>query len=260
MIGVVASLRAVEDSESPNQFTIEELAAETGMSVRNIRAHQARGLLAPPEVRARVGYYGPEHVAQLRLIRELQEDGFNLGGIKRLLEDSQGTAERLLHLRRSLVAPSEELAETVSAAELGRRFHVDPAEGERVLAKARKLGVLVPVGEDKYEVPSPSLLALADEAVQRGISLRSALALLEEIERHCDSVSRSFVRLFLREIWKPFQQADMPAERWPEMEEAVEHLRPIASEALMAIFHQRLGTQIEGAFSEITRRLSERGP
>ena len=29
------------------------------MSVRNIRNHYSRGLLAPPEVRARVGYYNP---------------------------------------------------------------------------------------------------------------------------------------------------------------------------------------------------------
>jgi hypothetical protein len=82
---------------------------------------------------------------------------------------------------------------------------------------------------------------------------------LEEIERHTDSVSRSFVELFLTEVWKPFQQADMPPERWPEIEEAVERLRPIASEALLTIFQQRLSTQVEGAFREITRRLSERG-
>src|SRR5205823_1789175 len=82
----------VEAPESPNQLTIEQLAAQSGMSVRNIRAHQARGLLDPPEVRARVGYYGPEHLEQLRLIRDLQEDGFNLGAIKRLLDDTQGTA------------------------------------------------------------------------------------------------------------------------------------------------------------------------
>src|SRR6516162_10006480 len=96
---------ATSDGESPNQLTIEQLAAESGMSVRNIRAHQARGLLAPPEVRMRVGYYGPEHLAQLRLIRDLQHDGFNLGGIKRLLEDTHGTAERLLHFKAALSAP-----------------------------------------------------------------------------------------------------------------------------------------------------------
>ena len=95
---------ASTQSESPNQLTIEQLAAQSGMSVRNIRAHQARGLLDPPEVRARVGYYGPEHLAQLRLVRELQDDGFNLGGIKRLLDDTQGTAERLRRFGEALSA------------------------------------------------------------------------------------------------------------------------------------------------------------
>jgi hypothetical protein len=49
----------------------------------------------------------------------------------------------------------------------------------------------------------------------------------------------------------------MPAERWPDIEDAVERLRPAASKALMVIFHERLSTQIDGAFVEITRRLSE---
>ena len=37
------------------EMTIDELARATGMTVRNIRAHQSRGLLPPPEVRARTG-------------------------------------------------------------------------------------------------------------------------------------------------------------------------------------------------------------
>jgi hypothetical protein len=144
----------------------------------------------------------------------------------------------------------------LTLSELGQRFRVSAEEAPDVLAQAQKLGVLVPVGGDQFEVPSPSLLAVAEEVVGRGISLRSALAILAEIERHCDSVSRSFVELFLQEVWKPFQQADMPPERWPEIAEAVERLRPIASEALMAIFRQRLGTQIERAFKEIARRMA----
>jgi DNA-binding transcriptional MerR regulator len=254
----VASVRKIEDARSEGRLTIEQLAAETGMSVRNIRSHQARGLLAPPEVRMRVGYYGPEHVAALRLIRELQDEGFNLGGIKRLLEDTHGTAERLLRVREALNESSKGMpAETLTAVELGRRFKLDPVEGREILAKALKLGVLIPLGGDKYEAPNPSLLAVGDEAVRSGIPLRAALSVVEEIQRHCDSVSRTFVKLFLREVWKPFAQADMPAERWPEIEDAVEGLRPAASEALMTIFQQSLSTEIEGAFSEITRRLSQ---
>src|ERR1700712_2680900 len=73
---------------SSGDLTVEQLAAEVGMSVRNIRNHHTRGLLPPPEVRARVGYYNAEHVARLRLILDLQADGFNLASIERLLSGS----------------------------------------------------------------------------------------------------------------------------------------------------------------------------
>jgi DNA-binding transcriptional MerR regulator len=262
----VASVRRLDDAREAgrstegaeaNQLTIEQLAAETGMSVRNIRSHQARGLLPPPDVRMRVGYYGPEHVSQLRLISSLQEEGFNLNGIKRLLDDRHGTAERLVRVRQSLsTPPKDRQAEILTAVELGRRFRLEPAEGRELLARTIKLGILIPLGGDKYEAPNPSLLAVGDEAIKSGIPLRSALGVIEEIQRHCDSVSRSFVKLFLREVWKPFASADMPVEQWPKIEDAVDRLRPAAAEALLTIFQEQLSTQIEGAFSEITHRLS----
>ena len=94
-----------------------------------------------------------------------------------------------------------------------------PSLTARASTSAVKLGVLVPAGGGRYEVPSPSLLEVGDEVVERGISLDSALSVLKDIERHSDFVcARSFVHLFLAEIWKPFAQADMPAERWPEVE------------------------------------------
>src|SRR3712207_1983410 len=83
-------LKAVPD-EGEERLTIEQLAQRTGMTVRNIRNHQSRGLLPPPDVVARTGYYGPGHVERLHLIREMQAEGFNLNAIKRLLaggEDS----------------------------------------------------------------------------------------------------------------------------------------------------------------------------
>jgi DNA-binding transcriptional MerR regulator len=254
----VSSARQLAQTDSPNQLTIEQLAAQSGMSVRNIRAHQARGLLAPPEVRARVGYYGPEHLEQLRLIRDLQADGFNLNGIKRLLDDTRGTAERLRHFGRALAAAAPEVGEVLTLEELGRRFRVSALQAPEVLAEAERLGVLVPIGDGRFRAPSPSLLAIAEEVVGRGISLRSALSVLEDVDRHCDSVSRTLVELFVQEIWKPFAQADMPAEQWPEIERAVERLGPVASEALMAIFQRRLRAQLEDAFTEITRRMAER--
>ncbi|HLI61018.1 MAG TPA: MerR family transcriptional regulator [Solirubrobacteraceae bacterium] len=242
------------------ELTIEQLAAVSGMSVRNIRAHQARGLLDPPEVRMRVGYYGEAHVAQLKLIRDLQADGFNLAGIKRLLEDGRGTAERLARVRAVLSSSSRaEAPETLTRAELGRRFHVAGDRAPEVLARAERLGILVAAGPDRFLVPSPTLLAVAEQVVARGISLDGALAVFEQIERHCDAVSAAFVRLFMEQVWRPFEEAGMPEERWTEMDESVRALRPLAAEALQAILGQRMSAQIDAAFGELTRRLGNGG-
>ena len=240
-------------SDSPNQLTIEQLAAQSGMTVRNIRSHQARGLLEPPEVRVRVGYYGPQHLAQLRLIRDLQSQGFNLGGIKRLLHDTEGTAERLLHFKEALTRLGHEPAERLTIGELGRRFRISASRAPEVLARAEALGLLVPAGEGTYEVPSPSLLAVAEEVVSRGIPLESAFEVFEKLEEHCDAVAHAFVALFIDTVWRPFEAAGMPDERWPELDEALQRLLPLASDALMAIFTQRMRTQVEAASDEVAR-------
>ena len=85
------------------ELTIDELARDTGMTVRNIRAHQSRGLLPPPDVRARTGYYGPEHATRLRLIQDLQAEGFNLKAIERLISASNGAGEEVLAFGREVL-------------------------------------------------------------------------------------------------------------------------------------------------------------
>lgn len=226
------------------------------MSVRNIRNHHTRGLLPPPEVRARVGYYNAEHVARLRLIQDLQADGFNLAAIERLLSGSDGLAERLLGLRHAVTAPYEpEDAEIVTAEELGERFgEVSGKDAELV----RKLGLLVPLGDGRFEVPSPALMRDAEQVVALGIPLHAALALVERVSRDCESVARAFTKLFLRELWEPFEKAGRPDERWEELIEAVGSLRPLAAEALLALFKQRMSTELETAFGKVIEHQAKR--
>jgi DNA-binding transcriptional MerR regulator len=239
----------------PADLTIEQLAAQTGMTVRNIRAHQARGLLDPPDVRLRVGYYGPGHVARLQLIQELQDDGFNLAGIKRLLADDQATAQRLARFRQALNEAAEP-SQTLSVEELGRRFRVSAEQAPTVLARAETLGVLVARGDGRYDVPSPSLLAVAEQVVARGVSLNEALTVFKEVELHCDAVSGAFVSLFMREVWEPFEAAGMPTNRWAEIDDTVAHLRPMATDALVAIFGQRMSARIDVAFGQRMQQLA----
>jgi DNA-binding transcriptional MerR regulator len=55
------------------------------MSARNIRAYQARQLLAPPTRIGRNAYYSEEHVRRLQEIQVLQRQGYNLASIAKIL-------------------------------------------------------------------------------------------------------------------------------------------------------------------------------
>jgi DNA-binding transcriptional MerR regulator len=244
------------DAAPANDLTIEQLAAEVGMSVRNIRNHHSRGLLPPPEVRARVGYYNAEHVARLRLILDLQADGFNLTAIERLLSGSDGLARRLLGLRQAVTTPFEpETPEIITADELSKRFgQPDAKDTER----ARKLKLLVPLGEGRFEAPSPALLDAAEQVMSLGISLHAALSLVERVSRNCESISRAFAQLYLKELWEPFEKAGQPDERWQELIDAVDSLRPLASEALLALFKQKMATELEETFGRMIEQQAKR--
>lgn len=233
-------------------LTVEQLAYETGMSVRNIRNHQSRGLLPPPEVRARVGYYGPEHVARLRLIQEMQAEGFKLSAISRLIGEHGADADRFVGLRQAVTAPfATEQPEVYARAELIEKFGT---EDDRLLEKAQKLGLLVDLGEERYEAPSPALVRAAEEVLGMGIELPAALAVIEKLNRNAHSSARTFVDLFVDELWKPFDDAGRPEDRWEEIIDAIGRLRPLAVEALNATFRLILTAEIEKAFGEVLER------
>jgi DNA-binding transcriptional MerR regulator len=254
-----SQLHAVEDEAGGagrRRLTVEQLAGETGMSVRNIRNHQSRGLLPPPEVRARIGYYGDDHVVRLRLIQEMQAQGFKLSAIKRLVGEGR-SVEQIVGLKRAVTAPFEtESPEVLSLADLTERFGT---AGEKEIAKAQKLGLLVPVGEGLFEAPSPALLRAAEEVLARGVPLSSALAVIEKVKRSAESSSKAFVQLFLDEVWKPFNEAGQPPDRWPEVTETIERLRPLASEAVLATFKQTMEAEVEKAFGKVLEEQAKRG-
>jgi DNA-binding transcriptional MerR regulator len=241
-------------AEATAEMTIDALARESGMTVRNIRAHQSRGLLPPPQVRARTGYYGPEHVARLRLVQELQGNGYNLAAIKDLVTRSEGSAEDVLGFARALLAPFEDEApEIIEAAELAESYGRDG--DPRLLARAEKLGLVVPLGGGRYEVPSPTLLRAGEAVVALGVPLDKALDMIEHVSRHAESVSNTFVKLFLDRVWKPFDRAGQPDAEWPAVHEALERLRPLATDTLVAVFQQRMTQAVEKAFGrELARR------
>lgn len=240
-------------STAPYDMTIEQLASQTGQSVRNIRAHQSRGLLPPPDVRGRTGYYGPVHVERLRLIRDLQADGFNLTAIGHLLENDR-FGEEAVSLRQMLLQGFEtETSEILDAEEVFDRFGGN-ATADRI-KRAVKLGLLQPVGDGRFEISSPRLFRAGITLKELGVEPELAFDLIEELQRHAEAAARAFVKLFLDGIWKPFEAAGMPDEQWADVRTALERLRPLAAEAYLAVFEPLMSQAAEDAFGRELERV-----
>ncbi|HEU4974446.1 MAG TPA: MerR family transcriptional regulator [Baekduia sp.] len=238
------------------ELTIDELAQRTGMTVRNIRAHQSRGLVPPPTVRGRTGYYGAEHLARIELIQEMQAQGFNLQAIRRLVDAAPGAGEEPLRFLRAVTAPyTQEEPEVLSAAELAGRWGTsDPA----VLQRAVTMGLLRPLGEGTYEDTSPRLTRAGGELARLGVPPEAALDVAERVREHADGIAQAYVDLFLERVWKPFEEAGAPEERWPEVRAALERLRPLAADSLLAIFGAAMAEASEEAFGREMERLQRR--
>jgi len=235
------------------KMTIAELAQRTGMTIRNIRAHQTRGLLPPPEVQGRTGYYDEEHVARIELTREMQAEGLNLEAIRRVLESTGGSSKEMVDFARAVRAPFEdETPEIFEPDDFAGAWGVDSVD-ERLLRRAEKLGVLRTLPDGKVEVISPRLHRAATRMIEFGVSPSAAIALAAKLHEHADAVARAYVDLFTEQIWEPFDKAGRPEDDWHTVREALEALRPLASDALLAMFQITMGEETEKAAERTLR-------
>jgi DNA-binding transcriptional MerR regulator len=238
------------------ELTVDQLARQTGMTVRNIRAHQSRGLLPPPEVRGRTGFYGSDHIERLELIRELQQQGFNLESIRRLIEQTDGSDAEVLEFTRAVRTPFEEEApRTVTLEDLVARYGENATP--ELLRRAVSLGFIELLDDDRIVERSPRLARVGEELIALGIGTDVALDVLESVKGRAEELAERYVNVFLEEVWKPFEAAGRPPERWPEIQEKLERLRPLASESVLPIFQRAMTEAVEKAFGRELGRLAD---
>lgn len=241
------SSRKGKSTTPDGKMTIGELARRTGMTIRNIRAHQTRGLLPPPEVHGRTGYYNQDHVARIELTREMQAEGLNLEAIRRVLETSEGSSREMVDFARAVRAPFEdETPEIFDVDELAAAWGVEKFD-QKLLSRVEEVGILRQLPDGKIEVISPRLQQAGTALVELGVSPQAAVKTAEELRRRSERVSRTFVELFVQEIWEPFEKAGRPEEDWPKVREALDRMRPLASDALLAMFQMTMGEATEKA-------------
>ena len=80
--------------------------------------------------------------------------------------------------------------------------------------------------------------------MQLGVPLSHALAVATTIQRHSRQIAAAFVRLFVDDV------LDADPDDFARHGEALERLRPLAAEAVLAGFTQTMSREIERAVED----------
>ena len=238
-------------------LTVDELAARVGVTVRNLRAYSARGLLPPPHMVGRTGYYGREHVARLLLVREMLAEGYSLAMIERTLASAPPTASSAtLALHRALLSPwLPPEPEIVTGAELAARAGV--AEDSAVVDRLVGLGLVERMGEQTLRVLDPALLTAGLQVLALGVPPDDLIDAQTRVNGLVREIAQTYVRMFLDSGEQAFLDAGSPPGQLQRVQDTVARLQPAAAQALLAAFRTEMAAAVEETIESVVSRLAE---
>lgn len=217
-------------------FTVDQLATEVGMTVRNVRAYAARGLLPPPRLVGRTGYYSSDHVGRLRLVRQMLAEGYTLSAVSRALAgEAPSAGNATLALHQSLLTPFQpEQPEDTTGAALAARAGSPVEPG--LLDVLADMGVVELLDEDRVRVLDPALVAAGLQVMRLGINPTVVIRAQQQVIELVERAAEIYVTMFRSSIWAAFVARGMPEEEWASVQESVERLQPLAAQAMLASF------------------------
>ncbi|MFH9726631.1 MerR family transcriptional regulator [Streptomyces sp. NPDC017254] len=237
------------DGESGPSYTVDELAARAGVTVRTVRFYGTRGLLPPPVIGARrVGHYGPGHLSRLALIEELRRQGMTLAAIERYLEQlPPDLSAQDLAIHRALVASwAPESAESITRRELERRAGRELTE--RDVDRLAAMGVLDRTAEEDTFRLDGALLRLGVELLDVPIEHETILASRTVLLEHARAAAQELSRLFRDEVWSPYRESGEDPDHLSAMKSLSAHMQPMVVQALLTAFQRSLSEELSTAF------------
>lgn len=234
---------------------IEELSRRTGITVRNLRELQRRGLLEPPLLEGRKGRYTERHVARVTLVRNLQDRGYSLASIADLLARWHGSLGPLgmMNVEDGVATPgfaSPRQLEQEQLFALLPELETDAA----ALAEVRRLGLVCTNSEGRLYAPNAELLetarALADLGIPFDVQLADFRTLLAEI----DGMTARFRTRFQEHVVAKLQRDGMPADAMEDLAQSLAKVRPAVVRSVAALLSSALarGGPLAGSESDGT--------
>ncbi|GLP80320.1 MerR family transcriptional regulator [Mycobacterium antarcticum] len=204
------------------EYRLEELAAVSAVSVRNIRAYRERGLLDPPRREGRSALYDDHHLAQLRTVNELLRKGFTSAHIAEFL-----AGQRQGHdLADTLGLPGGPPRRTAVALDID----VDGDEARRLVRHG-----LADIVDGRVTLIDPDLAAIVGGATEHLRYVQTILRVAEGITEQVEELAKSVANALA--------------------ESTVEHLalgRRVVADRLEDALRRHLGTDVGlGGASEV---------
>lgn len=237
------------------ELRIDELALRTGITSRNIRAYQQRGLLPPPRLRGRTGFYSEEHLRRLELIRDLQQRGFSLEAIRQTLAAwaRGGDIRDLIGLHRIVTEPwTEEPLLDLSADQLMDLFP-EAAQNPGLIDEGVRRGLVTETSDGRFEGPKVVIEAGAQLA-QAGIPMSEIFDLVERIRSATGEIARTFVDLATRRLIDPVTEGAADPDDVHRIAETIQGLRTVAVEVVRPFLGQELRIATEEALEAFRQR------
>lgn len=197
-----AALPAPATHRSSTEYRVDDLARAAGMTVRNVRAYQDRGLLHPPRRSGRVTLFNDTHLARLRLIGSMLDRGYSSAHILEMLsawEHGKDLAD-VLGLEKALVTPwGHERPTTMTIAE-ARELAGGSDDLQRLIDAD-----LVRLKGKRAVTERPKLLQVFAEMRTNGMPLNKLLELHEQVQAPIDEISRALVNAGAHHVAKQFE-------------------------------------------------------
>jgi DNA-binding transcriptional MerR regulator len=223
---------------------IDELARRAAVPTRTIRYYTQQGLLNPPRLQGRVGFYDERHLERLRLIKELQEKRFlPLSVIKSVIRhyESGENLETMLAPLDLLYQPRWDATDQTeyTRAELAREAGVP----ESVVDAADDMGFLFPTRKGRqrrYSTDDVHMLDVAKRWIELGISRDLGRLYRESLEE----ISQMQIEAFNRSIVAPLVKEKLPPEETRErLMSGFEDMAAVFNE-LVAMLHRKVLQQV----------------
>jgi DNA-binding transcriptional MerR regulator len=238
------------------EYRLDELARQADVASTTVRLYQSKGLIAPPRLEGRTGWYDESHLSRLRLIARLQHEGHSLAGIADLLE--QWENGRSLDAVIGIEAELDSLlggahAIVLDPPDLLARFPEGSMTPES-MQRAASLGLVEPTDDSRLRVADRRFLDSGAALAHLGIPTDVILDEWDALVAHTDDIAGRFITLFETHLAPDDWQEGLSSDRARELAATLAQLQATARQVLVAALDASVARLGRERLSELVER------